>query len=685
MSNVNFNETELESVLMRLETIDEKFFSNFSAFNKLLKRLVEEGFVSGKVHSHLNQIQYYSNDTSSRFSGSCYKSAKSVLESYIRDVKRDDRVVFGLSLGLGDNHDYSEGTVSSNLSVLSSCDQSASQLQNSSISCNCESQKIMEIIGGINNEINGYSGDVNKLIGLYSRTYQLNSDNIGTIDSETSKKLSQIVSNLTFVNDILTRLFSLVTNPAVFTDSGNQFHEQLSEIIYDRYFNKDGSLKDRAISNLTSIFTKDRSELSATDVQYVNDILQLINKQKEKNPEAYVKNIGDFISTGYINNYRESKPTSTYNGVEISLANSRPTVVTMEDIGRMALNCECRLSTSFVGMIGGIMSANSNDNEFLDTLNILESVIEYKSSINITHTLGSNDVHYTGKQIPKQGTPVIPTNVLITGMREYTAIYAVDENTINDFYSRSKAKVTVSYDAFNRVYTIKSNEATNGEFSSRIVMNANSPSTPQAVTNAYHDYEIYVGSTAQGDSADHYYHSLKEEELIDAQSTSFNLAKEITKELVGTMPGGSTFINLLEEDYASVGTKVVKTGVSKISIPTSDISKATVKASVNKSNTAVNIKATTKVPYVGDVISSAAGIYMKYDKSRKNNIALDEAKTDLKNVNDRITILNGGIIDGKYVEPTFYTIRGVRDNYDKHGNGCGKLCVLDICTFEGIK
>lgn len=679
MSNVNFNEAELESVLMRLETIDEKFFSNFNAFNKLLKRLVEEGFISGKVHSRLNQIQYYSNDTSSRFSGSCYKSAKSVLESYIRDVKRDDRVVFGLSLGLGDNHDYSEGTVSSNLSVLSSCDQSASQLQNSSISCNCESQKIMEIIGGINNEINGYSGDVNKLIGLYSRTYQLNSDNIGTIDSETSKKLSQIVSNLTFVNDILTRLFSLVTNPVVFTDSGNQFHEQLSEIIYDRYFNKDGSLKDRAISNLTSIFTKDRSELSATDVQYVNDILQLINKQKEKNPEAYVKNIGDFISTGYINNYRESKPTSTYNGVEISLANSRPAVVTMEDIGRMALNCECRLSTTFVGIINGIRSVNTENKSFLDTSNILESVINYKNSINITHTLTADDVQYTGRQIRKEGIPIQPMQVIITGVPEYTAVYAVKESVINKFYRGSKAKVTVTYDSEHQIYKVTSNESTNQTFTSRIIMDASNPDSPEAVTNDYHDYEIVVGSTLQRDNgnADHYCLGLFANDKLSQNSVDYNLAREITKEAVGKIPGGSTFISLLEEDYDSACTNIVKTGVSKISIPTSDISKATVKTSVNKSHTAINVKATTKISYVGDVISSAANIYKSYKKAEKINAEIDQNTKAITGLSDEFTKLNN--------DKAYYTIRVVRDNHDTHGNGNGKVVSIDISTFEGIK
>lgn len=685
MSNVYLSESDLQAFLTQMGSLDTKLFSNLSSFSKLLKSLAEEGFVSGKVHSRLAQIQFYAEDTFVRFSGSCFKSAKPILETYISSVENCDSIMFGPFFGLSQVHDYSEGTVSANASVFSDCNGLASELQNVTVTYDCSSDKVQEYISLVNQEVLGYVSDINNLMERYSSKYQSISEEVALADSETAKKLAQVVSNLNFVYGILSRLFSIIATPAVLLSSDGQFETQLSAIVYDRYFEKDGTLKKRAIQNLTDIFTKNQGELSATDVQFVSDILLLINKQRTTNTDAYTSNLGAFISAGYINNYREPKTVGSINGHELRLA-GQTKVVTMEDIGRMALNCECSLSTTFVGTIAGIQTVNSDDKEFLDTANILNSVIKYKSTINITHTLTAQDVQYTGQQIPRQGIPIQPMNYYITGVREYTAVYAVKDDVLKKFYNGSKAKITISIGdgslgvcGDDNVYTITSNEATNDPFTTRITIDPNSPSIPEAVTNQYHDYEIYVTSTKMSDvrNADNYAQTLGKLELLDDQSTSFNLAQEITKEVVGKVPGGSIFISLIEGDYASAGTKAVKTGLSKAELPSTGSNATVSKVSVDKKNNVVKVSTTARVPsFVGDTVSSVASIYKSYAKTTQINASVAEKKATAIDFYNELSTRNNS--------NTYYTVRAVRDNYVTHGNGVGKLTSIDICDFDGI-
>lgn len=226
MGNVYVSETELIAFLQSLHIVDKAISDKVIKFHNYLKELLDEGFVSGKVHDRLAIIETFLGDYCKVLAFKhevAFSSIEAQLDKLRRLIDSSDNLIKGsaagfLAVGL-ENHDYTEATVDSNNGIFDTCNSIGQGFLSNKLNYQSNNTNVSELIAAINQEIESYASDIDGTVTVLKTSYSNATADVIQADHDVASTLNSVLTTLQSTDAVIKTLFDLIANESVLMDS----------------------------------------------------------------------------------------------------------------------------------------------------------------------------------------------------------------------------------------------------------------------------------------------------------------------------------------------------------------------------------------------------------------------------------------------------------------------------------
>lgn len=652
MGNVYVSETELLSFLQSLHIVDKAITDKVIKFHGYLKELLDEGFVSGKVHDRLSIIETYLGDYCKVIAFKhevAFSSIETQLDNLRRLIDSSDNLIKGSAAGLLavglENHDYTEATVDSNNGIFDTCNSSGQGFLTNKLNYQSNNTNVSEIIAAINQEIESYASDIEGTVTVLKTSYSNATAGVIQADHDVASALTSALTTLQSADAVIKTLFGLIANESVLMDSelsDDDFKEYLTYTLtvaeansrindYVGDYDEGSKTYEYNWENIKSLMKTPADKLSKTDYYILATVLSTMTTS---DGEVDLDNLQKFINMGYDNpsgisrydfrtSYAYSMWCTTSNGRD-PYSYIRNTATLSDTFRNVVYTYESLTSEA---------TANSEYSSHMR--DILDNVIKYFPKVEWRRRLYDTLSYDDNTDFANEGN-------YWDGYRK-----VINQRVVDEFNGDCIARITITQGKDNGrpYYTITSNTYNHGNVT-----------TTYDVENGFihicnEDEDDYIDKTIQlyvdcasFETSDAGVIRDKANEQLTYFYKDFNLREKIETSIVdtvaGLIPGGGLLTSI--KDIAESSSAIGYAKSSTKALKSVEVEKT---AKLFNEKVAKKIKPVEKTADTGlSVASGILGAYAEQESVNLNNAQVDNCIKAVSDYSDKIVAMeNMGI------------------------------------------
>lgn len=660
MGNVYVSETELISFLQSLHIVDKAISDKVIKFHGYLKELLDEGFVSGKVHDRLAIIETYLGDYCKVLAFKhevAFSSIETQLDKLRRLIDSSDNLIKGSAAGLLavglENHDYTEATVDSNNGIFDTCNSIGQGFLTNKLNYQSNNTNVSEIIAAINQEIESYASDIDGTVTVLKTSYSNATAGVIQADHDVASALNSVLTILQSADAVIKTLFGLIANEAVLMDSeltDEDFAEYLTYTLtvaeansrindYVGDYDEGSKTYEYNWENIKSLMKTPADQLSKTDYYILATVLSTMTTS---DGEIDIDNLQRFIGMGYNNPSGISK----YDFRKGYVYNQFCTSTNGKEEYYYIRNT-ATLSDTFQNVVytyESLIASSVSDYSYSPNLqSILDCVVNYFPKVEWRKKVYNQIILYTSYD---EGDFEAEGNYW-DGYR-----LVLNQNLVDDFNRDCVAQIFISQGMDNgrAFYSITSNTYNNGNVTTTTDVNHESGAklgdhicSPDEDNYIDKTIQLYVGCADLETSDVGVVRDHAKSQLVNFYKQYYlkdNIGEAIVDTVTGLIPGGSllTSIKGVTESSTAIGYAKSATNVLK----SADVEKT---AKLFNEKVAKKIKPVEKVADTGlSVTSGILGAFAEQESVNLNNAQVDNCIKAVNEYSDKIVAMqNMGI------------------------------------------